>query len=397
MAREDTGRFPTMLRARAEERSQRCECRAAAREDEVRRTAAVDQRAEIDGIATQVLVATPDGGQDGARSGEVPEMRVSEERRLGHTAGDQHDVVGGRAERAHLAGVGDAVAQVGLGVGEDEAVALARETPQRREPLAVPPGDPVGCTVRLADRGQVHHTRYRVRPPENADADGPERQPRDEGGRPVDRIDDDPARPPARADRPLLAENSDIREARHERVDEIPLDLAIRLRDQRPVRLPFGRHSPEAGEGERPGSLRHRLQLVAGRDLHGTVHRTQRLRLTVPGGAGDAARPCGTGCALWGSGRPSTDGGAASRTGANFSSPARRSSPPVAMRAYRRTSSTASPPTPTIATTRPAWRRPSAVRSSGSRAWCGTVGAAACVRRWRTRPRRSTPARRAAW
>src|SRR5206468_5136749 len=99
MAREDTGTVPTMLRARTEERSQLRERRGAAREDVVPRAAAVEQHGEIDRIAAEIFVPPPDGREHGARSGEVPEMRVSEERGFRCTTGDQHHVVGGRAER----------------------------------------------------------------------------------------------------------------------------------------------------------------------------------------------------------------------------------------------------------------------------------------------------------
>ena len=119
--------------------------------------------------------------------------------------------------------------------------------------------------------------RHGFRSAEHADADGPERETGDEGGRPVDRIDDDTECPPPLPDRPLLAEHADVREARHELADDMALHLAVRVRDQRVVGLPLRRHPPEAGECQHPGAQRHRLQLPAGRTLHGTFI-ARRLR-----------------------------------------------------------------------------------------------------------------------
>src|SRR5205823_11600474 len=160
--------------------------------------------------------------------------------------------------------------KVCLGVGEKEAVALTLLTAEALERPSVPPRDAVPRAVRLIERGQVDDARHGFRAAEHADADGPERETGDESGRPVDRIDDDAEWPPPLPDRSLLPEHADVREAPPELTHDMALHLAVRLRDQRAVGLPLRRHPPEAGECQRPGAHRHRLQLPAGRTLHGT-------------------------------------------------------------------------------------------------------------------------------
>ena len=196
-------------------------------------------------------------------------MHVAEDRNLRDAAGNERSMVGRRAERANLAGVPDAVAEVRLRVRDDERVAGARRVAREdREPGAVPPGLAPDRAVRLARTRHVHDPGDGLVAAQDADADAPRRQSGDERRGAVDRVEDDPVRPPAVVHRPLLAQDARLRQARPERRDEECLDLAVRRGDERPVRLPLARDVAEMAEGQVPRIDGDRLELRTCGQLH---------------------------------------------------------------------------------------------------------------------------------
>ena len=155
------------------------------------------------------------------------------------------------------------MAAMGVRVGHDEAVAHGPGGAERCERRPVEPGRAAHGRVRLAEAREMDDASDRPRVLEDADAHAPRGEPGHEGGRAVDRVEDDAVGSPALTRRALLAQDAGVGEERAQLGDQRRLDLAVGGRHQRAVRLPLGRHAAEVRERQRTGACGDRLELGA--------------------------------------------------------------------------------------------------------------------------------------
>ena len=202
----------------------------------------------------------PTAAEHRAGRRQVPYPDVAQEGRTGHAAGNQHDVIGRRAERAQLAHALEPMPPVGLRVHRHEGIAGRRAVVETPDGDTVPPRPAVDRRVELRAAREVHHARTRAAGLHQANAHAPRGQARDEHRRAVDRVDHEAALPARRPLRPLLRHDSDVGPAFPELRGDEGLDRAIRLRDQGAIRLALRRHPVEMLQRDSAGAGGDRLQ-----------------------------------------------------------------------------------------------------------------------------------------
>ena len=139
------------------------------------------------------------------------------------------------------------------------------------QPLPVEPGPlPLHGPVQLVQRRDGDDAQHRLPTLDQADADGPERQPVDEVAGAVDRIDRPPPRPAASLGRILLAGQTIVREPLTQPPADHLLEVVIEVGHEAEVRLLDRRH---------PLRPRHRHRRGLARQLLDELQFTGKLQL----------------------------------------------------------------------------------------------------------------------